>query len=383
MLIALAKKKVIRGKGEKGITLLELLIGVTVSGIVIGAATLAFQQLQEGQKQLSEDLSAIGLEAIGNRQLWADARRAGVSFNLMNLTADDESALGKDGDPTARGGNFFAFLPDYNCTAEPCARKFSLKTEAQSFVMAVTRGGLSAPASVTAGLAYDVAKAASPICVGGKGINCVGGWNIPDVALNWNKLMDQLAAKDDPAAGPADSLVRKHQVLWFYSPVTARTTTGSSPPNMNEPPKRMSFVGKVAADGLSIEQVTIPGFLETLKRPGTNQDIDTIDKFFRWLPPVGGAQAFALVVPVTFLRYRLREGETIRRKNDDGVIESHKVMALVREVYNPESKAADKFEGARPIVAPVASVDFFRPSISSASIKARINLDRQRHIGGQ
>jgi len=344
-----------RGLGQAGITLIELTIAAAIAGMLALVMGTMLKTYNRSMKVAEEKAKAAGEGLLGTRALWHDVRQAGISFNLLNEIKDDSGTR-----------NFYDFLPDAPC-ASNCSRTLTLtQANAKSFVMAMTADGLSAPTPLAPGHPskgfYDQPLPVAPATTGA-------------ITFNATKFRTEVTAADPFGTSPVRKMWKAGRILRFYSPFYQRPIPNTAPfmPNMSATPGLLSFIGIVNPAETAISPLTTAVATEmgigTQRRPDmlssdSDSVIDSVDEFFRFLPPVGGTGAFGLVVPIDIVRYQIR----------DMPFEGKQMPCLVRERHNGTA-----FASARVIAAPVESLVLFRDTITVPSIKPSLKIARKAY----
>jgi len=347
-----------RGIGQAGITLIELTIAAFIAGMLSLVMSTMIKSYTRATKVSEERMKSVGESLLGTRAIWHDVRQAGISFNMLNDLDGDEA-----------GRKFYDYLPDSPCVkvaSDPgkCKRTFTVSsTNNKGFVMAMTADGLMAPTPIMPASFYTQTAGATP--------------STPStIEMEPEDLTDALDAVD--VVGKADATKKMSNagtLLRFYSPFFQRPVVGGSP-NMSEAPRMLSFVGIAASKGVN----PLPAAAMTELGIGVQRRadmapsmsgsaVDNIDTFFKALPPVGGLSAFAMVVPVKFVRYQIR---TITH-------EGLPKPALFRDVHNGTAFSTTTTDGSRMISMPVLSLTFTRDDITVPSIRPTISIDRRSY----
>lgn len=353
-----------RGVGQAGITLIELTIAAFIAGMLSLVMSTMIKSYTRATKVGEEKLKAVGEGLLGTRALWQDVRQAGISFNMINGLMDDN------------GKPFYDFLPDGPCAptvADPnrCRRTLTLDKDhpTREFILAMTVDGLMAPTPVAPGLPF-------------KSDGTGGFYNQPPPA---NNTVAGTITFDGTAFKNTMLFVDKHPVkMWkpnsivrFYSPFFQRYVAPGGMPVMTDVPRMLSYIGFVTSD---MKDATITAAqLDSLKigaqrRPDMsstdpNGPLTSVDKFFRSLPPVGGTGAFGLVVPITFVRYALREI----------TLDGQTKLALMRDKHDGNGFTTTTAAGSRMIAFPVKSLTLNREDITVPAIRPAMVIDKRTY----
>ena len=323
-------------KNRSGVTLVELLIAAMIGSMTTLLVAGLLQHFMKSGKVLEERLAAAGEDMLGNKALWFDLRRSGMSFNFLNGQMDDS------------GRPFYDFLPDWTC-ATNCSRRVTLTRGQGSFVIALSVGGMAPPTPITPLTFYDMAAAPNFATHGTVTFN----------PTNFNATM----AAIDPVTIPEKKMLTNGKLLRFYSPFYQRTHSFSGALDMTVPPRMLSFAGLVQGGNV------VPFGLAEIGpqvRPDLGTAVTSVDKFFRFLPPVAGTGAFGLVVPFDLCKYSIKE-KVIEGRNTG-------MWELVRETFN-----GVEFGHGRVIASPVKTLTFLRKTISVPSIQPSLEIEKKEY----
>ncbi len=328
------------GRHAPGLTLIELMIVAAIGSFIAMSMNALLKSLRQGQQRAEDLLLADSAESVGQKQLWFDVRRSGISFNFIELPADE--------DPLVR---FYDYLPDIGCSetaTRKCTRTFTLSKDGppeRAMVFALSQGQLP-PATPISPLSFYDSKPAPTISTAGS------------LSFNESRFLDTLKN-----IKPGHDFLREGTLLRFYTPISMRPTTD----NPYIPPRFVSLVG-IVKNG----RVEVPKFdwQPYQRHPAFATELDTndggfspLDKFFRIMPPVGGRSSFGMVMPIEVVRYRIEPIEYQRRASGQ----------LVREVFGA-SGWTRKFV----VAIGVDKVTFSRSSVSTPSVSLALAMDRSR-----
>lgn len=343
----MAKRTQIR---EAGFTIFEVLIAAAIGGTLTIVIATMLKFTSRTSNVIIEKTKAATGELLGQMALTYDIDRSGISFNFLNAVTDD-------------GGNpFYDYLPDFTCTSN-CSRTLTLTKGVGSFIAGINPGGLAPPTPISPNAGFYLQTPPGPANLAGQGT----------ITFDAPSLVATIGGVDPNNADANRRMLKVGRLLRFYSAFYQRPLTANLTPDMGQAPRMLSILtavgGTAAAPTLSLASIDVNGdaiddVVGPPVRPDTGTAVTSIDLFFRFLPPIGGTGAFALVVPLDLVRYRLRAR----------LFKGKCSAELIRETFNGAN-----FGGAgneRFIAGPVTRVTFFRPNISVPSIQPTIVIDK-------
>lgn len=336
-----------RLRSQSGFTMVEVLIASAIAVILALGLAGMYLQLSMTAERMAEDLERASGELVGTRQIWIDVRDAGLSLNTLTVEADAPA-----------GANFFDTLPDVLCTggAAGCRRTFTLDFAGAALdppkaipLLLQAKMVLAPSTPIRPPLVYDFGNVPP----------------LPNATVNGTVAFSEAKFKTvitglDPNNGTALAWWKDGRVLQLYSPVQMRPNPGLAIANMQVPPRVVSFVGQI--NGNRLERVPAAELPVTGTSPLNGQPITNVDEFFRNLPPVGGANAFAMIRPAMIVRYKLE------RVCMNGFYTGQ----LVREVYD---SAAGGFGSCRVVTRGVSRLVFSRATIDEPAIETDLFMD--------
>jgi prepilin-type N-terminal cleavage/methylation domain-containing protein len=367
-----------------GMTLIEIVMAMAIGSILIGGIAQLNVMVTRSANSQYASLSSHADRIVTSTVLRQDLMSASSSMNALSQ-ADDA------------GYNFFDFDPDYECdcgnpndvsslTAGDAAR-YPLAPSGGSVPEGCTRsltlyaasaGALSnATSSTTLITSFD----GSIVAVGSKKlvlIESVGALLMYSPASAYDSSshfvgLNQAGAMTSSAAFANAWGPPLNNILLFTGPASLLPPMPNpAPPSQATQtgmPKRPSYFLGVVTDTSGSGQVTpagttfgdstfqngYPGVVST--SPVT---LSTLDTYFRYLPPLGGAKTFSYVQQVRLVQYDVRQ-KTVSLGN-----EKQTVNQLYRSYWNPTQSA---FGAATVVGEGFNFLQFKRPCISTPVIQ--------------
>lgn len=262
---------------NRGVTIIELLIGLGVTAIIVfmsfGAMNMITQQTSDMRKTLEAEID----QSVGERIVMNDLRLAGLSFNNV-LRKDDN------------GREFFDFEPEKPFLSIPETQRtrfltlsregedlFLLNQEAKTSVMVYD------PVA-----AYEIGPAPADV-------------NTP-ASLSFQSLNHK------------DWITIQKPELWRDGHFVMLDTAASLRPQRGNtiddsvPPRSPLFIGKVAGLAANPDPVINQWVKTTNPLDGTS--LLSADIFLRRLPPMGGALPLVRLRAITAQRYTLEKKQS-------------------------------------------------------------------------
>jgi hypothetical protein len=296
--------------GQTGMTLLEVMLALGLSGLVLLGVVEFYTSYTEKLTRMNESVENQTDIESGQQIMLRDLKSIDPSFGTLKLL-DDE------------GRSFFEYYPDVPerdldkdaVCGRPC-RVYTMKPGAFSEITLVLHDPSAHPLPsfvYNPTWAYQLHACAPAPCR-----NTVRGAEPTFLGVNTSSEWIS-GANGRPAVYHGTPPVmeypgywHKWQLLMFDSPTAFRPdgTTASQWPHV--PPRSPYFIGMVGSDAATAP-FTFVGTVAPALRDLFNIDdpvnpatkVDTVDVFFRKLPPVGGGQPLVRVRPVRLVKYSI------------------------------------------------------------------------------
>lgn len=332
----------IQRRGAAGQTLLEMLAVVVIASTLMLATTSLLKALYKTQSTSDLTQTEMGEEAVGNRQVWLDARAARISFNFLS-----------SGPCSNWTPDFYDYIPDAPCPAGnpacqlPCVTLGAaqaplpnplpnpapppLCSNPPAFVLASTTD-FTAPAQPVS--AHQFFTAAAPSVTQSAALTYAGD---ASVASFFSSSLGVSAVANPPLNNiNTPTYMTPGNILLLYSPLSLRP-----PGNPNVPPRMMSLVASVPSPNTL--DITQPAWLSCEAHPlmtwlNLSAPNSSLENFFRTLPPVGGQGAFLMVMQIQVVRYSTAPLTTF---GGQALPAGQQAYVLYRQTCNPAAGACD------------------------------------------
>ena len=276
----------IRARSRDGFTVVEIFVGMAITAVILGVTLNTILSANKQSNQSMKDMLSVADQVIADRQLWFDLRTISSSFNSLNVPDDN-------------GQNFFDYASDSQCTSN-CTRSFTLGYDNNAEMVFIAGEDSVAPPVM-----YDPVGAynATP----GPNFNVAG--TLTFMGLNYKPAAQPEGTMEllYPPANYPEFWAPAKRLLLLYSPIVMREAPGGVPNMAKHPRGSYVLVNYDLRDDLNAAPalVTLGGRTISSHPSDASVDIDSVDKFFRTLPPVGGSVGLSFVKPVMALRYQV------------------------------------------------------------------------------
>lgn len=267
---------------QKGLTIIDILIGVALMALLGGLISSTHLFMNKQMVGLKNDLDDSIDSKLAERILFADLAGLEPSFNNVR-TVDD------------KGYGFFDYYPDIpaNAVRTPLARETELsiaKNRLEFYVMIqdIKSGALL---NYEPSTAYDIGPTPDD-------------FNQPASLAFASLNKNNWVAVQRPGFWVAERL------LLVDTPARVRPVTATGAINMSVLPRSPIFLGRVNGKDLVFEN-SFKSFVN-VTHPDSGDEINTLDKFFRDLPSVGGGQPLVRIRSVRLIKYYLEPYEDLR-----------------------------------------------------------------------
>lgn len=261
---------------NKGYTLIEIMIGVGILGLVGLAVSTFLIFAQKNSKAIQDDISIATDVLIFERILMQDLKASASSFNNVKLKDD-------------RGLNFFDYLTDVEDLTDKGARTFTLLPDKNEFVLIVE-------AEDSMSMIYSPAMAYN---VGPQPTNMNLAASLQFVSLN----KDDIVTKTTSGSG---DLWKEGHLLMLDSPASFRRMTAGGL-DYSTPARSPIFIGKVNRTGATalskITGISVVDFSHPIYPAET---VTSEDYFLRNIPAVGGGNPLVRLKQVKIAKYYLK-----------------------------------------------------------------------------
>lgn len=314
--------------GNKGLTIIELLIGLGVMALITFMAAGAMTLLKSRTTELNKKLEGEIDHDVAERVIMEDLRQSTPSFNLI-LQNDDNDRRFFDYEPER---------PQSSFSEDALRRKLTLdigKDRNEIFLVQ-----------------QDVQK--GPVLV----YNPVDAYTVGEPPADVNKPADlkfSTLNKLNAITRNRPKFWRDGRLLMLDTPAMLRPVLGGML-DMNTPPRSPVLIGRVRGlDLLPVQEINDRIFTT---EPIGGTEVGDADRFLRRVPSVGGGQPVVRIRAVRFLRYALE-----RKANVAGPPRGQ----LVRYSLDDEGK-----ETSFLVADDVVKVVFERPNITQKLIYFRL-----------
>jgi hypothetical protein len=268
-------------RNQKGITIVELLVGVGLMALVTGVIVATQVNVAKEQNAIVKKLDDSIDQNLAERIIFKDLNSVDLSYN--NVTLPDDN-----------GNVFFDFYPDIPESSITKEKEriltLSLKGKKEFYILSqnVNAGAL---------LVYD------PVWAYDLGAEN-GDANVP-VPLTFNPGKNQMHLSNEKHGRPGfweDGIV-----LMYDTPARIRPITGNTV-DMETPPRSPIFLGGVnpsSGAGLQSLNSSVAAFIDTTQPKDGKTAITSLDNFLRTVPPIGGGQSVVRVRAVHIFKYYL------------------------------------------------------------------------------
>ncbi|MCB0417539.1 MAG: hypothetical protein H6617_08840 [Bdellovibrionaceae bacterium] len=328
---------------ESGISLIEVLLVTTLGAFIFLAVGELMVFLKKGLLVTDGNFRALQTEMVGSRALWFDITNSGVGFNVLGF--NDENGRG-----------FWDYLKDQPCpeTLDACRRRITLTPQnGASFVLMKEDSKESPSQAIQVARFYDQTEPAP-------GSFTAAG----TVTLNETRMKDILATKSATTWSPNGTLREPFALIQFYSVSLERQMPAAGLPNFNEAPRAHSYMGYWDGGDTFQSITTLPGApISDQRHPVTDNQITSLDNFFRTMPPQGGDALFTMVRRVSFVRYSVEALE----------YEGYQTGRLMRSTFDP---AAGGWSQPQTVAVPICGIELARRSINMPSVRPTVYEDK-------
>jgi hypothetical protein len=267
---------------QKGITIIDILIGIALMALLGGLISSTHLFVNKQFVNLKNDMDDSIDSNLAERMLFSDLAGLEPSFN--NLKTVDDAGYG-----------FFDYYPDVpaNAVRTPLAREaeLSLNKKRMEFFVVIQDIKAGALLNYEPSSAYDIGNAPSDFNQA--------------ATLAFSSLN-----KNNWVAVQRPSFWVNEKLLLVDTPARIRPVTASGNINMSVLPRSPIFIGRVSGSGLAFDSTLKTYF--NVNHPESGLELNTLDKFFRDLPSVGGGQPLVRIRAVRLIRYYLEPYEDQR-----------------------------------------------------------------------
>lgn len=308
-----------RIKNQLGMTLIEVMVSIGIMGIIgIFAATLNTNlqsQLQRARQSVEKQLS----KSTGEAYLLKQWGLASASYN--NLTLNFAKSVDNK--------NFFELEDARRYSATNTSREISLTEVANDAAyLLIDDERVGVPVYVDPVRFYEIGMtvddATAPLLYVG-----------PQNGSYFSKL--------------APEMMKEGTSICFYASIEYRAP--GSPIDANSLP--YTFFVTVRSGNFVTENFN--GAVKPV-HPITGNPIESLDQFFRQIPPAAGGIPIVMARPVRFLKYMLKKGVSTLGKSD------------LEYSYWIDGK----FDQPQIVLSGIEQISFIRPSLSSTLVKVRV-----------
>jgi hypothetical protein len=267
---------------QKGMTIIDILIGVALMALLGGLISSTNLFVNKQFVNLKNDMDDSIDSNLAERMLFSDLAGLEPSFN--NLKTVDDSGYG-----------FFDYYPDVpaNSVRTPLTREAVLSIPKQRLEFYVVIQDIKAGALLN----YEPSSA----------------YEIGDAPDDFNQAatltFDSINKKNWVAVQRPNFWVDE-KLLLVDTPARVRPVTSTGNINMSVLPRSPIFIGRVSGKDLAFDNHFKTYF--NVNHPDSGAEINTLDKFFRDLPSVGGGQPLVRIRAVRLIRYYLEPYEDQR-----------------------------------------------------------------------
>jgi len=267
---------------KKGLSLIDLLIGIALMALLGGLVSSTYIFVNKQFVNLKNDMDDSIDSNLAERMLFSDLAGLEPSFNNLK-TVDD------------RGYGFFDYYPDIpaNSVRTPLAREAELSIAKRRLEFFVVIQDIKAGALLN----YEPSTA----------------YDIGDAPNDFNKaasLSFSSLNKKSWISVQRPGFWVPERLLLVDTPARVRPVTATGNLNMSVLPRSPIFIGRVSGNDLAFDNHFKAYF--NVNHPDSGMEINTLDKFFRDLPSIGGGQPLVRIRAVRLIRYYLEPYEDLR-----------------------------------------------------------------------
>ncbi len=265
-------------KNQKGVTLIELAIGIALFAVVISIMITMQVKMSQQQMEMTKKLDDSIDQNLAERILFKDLNGIDISYN--NLIVKDDF-----------GNNFYDFYPDIteNILKVRADRELVLKLDgAKSFFVFTQNAASGALLTYDPMWAYDV------------------GDEPPDpntpATLEFNPAKNRKWISNENNGG-RPGFWRDGNILFYDTPSRIRPANSDVVDN-TIPPRSPIYLGYVVEGSDDLQKMTgeADGMFN-LTQPGTGEEITSLDNFLRKVPSVGGGQTIVRARAARLVKY--------------------------------------------------------------------------------
>ncbi len=302
---------------NKGYTLIEIMIGVGILGLV-GLATSTFLIFaQKNSKAIQDDVSVATDVLIFERILMQDLKASAASFNNLKIKDD-------------KGLNFFDYITDVEDQTDKNGRTFTLVPDKNEFVVIVD-------AEDSMSMIYSPAMAYN---VGVQPTNMNQSAPLQFVSLN----KDDIVSKTTSGTG---DLWKEGNLLMLDSPASFRRMLAGGL-DYSTPARSPIFIGKVVRGGPSVlAKITGISSVDFSHPIYPNESVTNEDYFLRNIPAVGGGNPIVRLKQVKIAKYFLKTDQdkkigVYRAEFDGSKFSDPQLLALGVKSFSLSRETATK-----------------------------------------
>ena len=267
---------------QKGLGIIDILIGIALMALLGGLISATNLFVNKQFVNLKNDMDDSIDSNLAERMLFSDLAGLEPSFNNLK-TLDD------------KGYGFFDYYPDVpaNSIRTPLAREAELSIPKQRLEFFVVIQDIKSGALLNyePSTAYEIGDAPDD-------------FNEP-ASLTFSSLNKNSWVGVQRPAFWVDG-----KMLLVDTPARVRPVTATGNINMSVLPRSPIFIGRVAGKDLAFDNNFKTYF--NVNHPDSGVELNTLDKFFRDLPSVGGGQPLVRIRAVRLIRYYLEPYEDQR-----------------------------------------------------------------------
>ncbi len=267
---------------KKGLGIIDILIGIALMALLGGLISATSGYVNKQFTTIKNDLDDSIDSNLAERMLFTDLAQLEPSFN--NLRTLDDAGYG-----------FFDFYPDVpaNAIRTPIKREVELSIAKQRLEFYVVIQDIKSGALVNyePPTAYDIGPAPDD-------------FNVP-ATLSYSSIN-----KNNWIAVQRPGFWVNEKLLMVDTPARVRPVTATGNINMSVLPRSPIFVGRVSGGDIAYDSNF--RFYFNVTDPDSGIELNTLDKFFRHLPSVGGGQPLVRVRAVRLVKYYLEPYEDNR-----------------------------------------------------------------------
>lgn len=317
-------------KNQKGITLLEMVVGVALMGIMGLVAASFFVFSAKNKKQITEEVEDKVDTILAERILQRDLKNSEPSFN--NLLVPDDYGR--------RFFDHFTDVMDSESAEEP--RTVTLEMgRTTEFIFLAKNERMGGTMIYTPASAYRIGRPPA---------NPMAAATLTFVSLN----KDNIVKRSDPAG--QGRYWQVGNVLMLDTPTSVRPLAESGP-DYSRPARSPIFLGVVEAEGPTrLRPLSLLGLLDRSNPMYPTETIDSEDQFLREVPPMGGAAPMVRLKVINMVKYYLQR-DSVRADR----------VNLYRATYKGHG-----FPAGQLIAQGVSKVEFSRKSARDALIYFKI-----------